>query len=147
MQFESAKIFHQTPPFELSSTSHIILNPARLSETKYANMAVSIGKRKRSHDDDGSTASSEDESAMKALFQKAFEAKFNPLPLVESQIESEDEDETDVMSGDESDVEEWDGLSDDEEIIQVINHDGTRDNNQIDQAHERRTFMVRASSD
>ena len=118
-----------------------------IAEAKLPKMAVSTGKRKRSHeDDDGSTAGYEDDSAMKARFQKAFEAKFQPLPHTESQIEPEEQDGMDDETENESDSDEWDGLSDDGEIIEVINHDQSQSNSEIDQARERRIFMVRQSS-
>ena len=83
---------------------------------------------------------------MKARFQKAFEAKFTPLPQVEFQIEPEQQDGMDDISEDETDIDELDGLSDVEETIQVIKHDQSQSDSQIDQAHERRIFMVRHPS-
>ncbi len=47
-------------------------------------MAVSIGKRKRNHGEDDAEDVAGDGQDLKALFQKAFEARFKPLPPSES---------------------------------------------------------------
>ncbi|KAK4501539.1 hypothetical protein PRZ48_007348 [Zasmidium cellare] len=94
-------------------------------------MAVTLGKRKRraevkaeqprkrerswsrseSEDDDDETA--------RALFQRAFEKKFQPLEVTKStsrdeEDESEDGDEDDGLESD------WSGLSEDEDAVEVV---------------------------
>lgn len=109
-------------------------------------MAVSIGKRKRKRDDDGSDAGSEDDGALKALFQKAFETKFKPLPQVEPQILSDQNSEQDDITDGSEDEDEWDGLSDEDDTVQVISLDTDQSNDHTDDGRERRSFMVRRNS-
>lgn len=106
-------------------------------------MAVSIGKRKREHDDDGANADSEDESAMRALFQRAFEAKFKPLPPAEVPNRIDQLSESNDSREDSADSEEWDGLSDEDESVEVICINQPSSDAHLDLARERRTFMVR----
>ncbi len=105
-------------------------------------MAVSVGKRKRELNDDGSDAGSDDESAMRVLFQKAFEAKFKPLPPKEHQNHLDQQSEAEEISEDSTDLDEWDGLSDDGESVHIVNLNQSLSEAQVDQAHERRSFMV-----
>lgn len=105
-------------------------------------MAVSIGKRKREQCEDDSDDGSEAESAMRALFQKAFEAKFKPLPLTETQHDVDDHVEADEISEDSAQSDEWDGLSDKGGPLEVINLNLASDHGQLDLAQERRSFMV-----
>ncbi|KAF2484712.1 hypothetical protein BDY17DRAFT_323546 [Neohortaea acidophila] len=106
-------------------------------------MAVSIGKRKRKDiDDDGRGSGDEHDDAMRALFQKAFEAKFKPLerqqPVVDEDAESSDQNET--PPEEDSD---WSGLSydEDDEEIETFHHDSSAiDQAQLD-AHDRKSFM------
>ncbi|KAK3620684.1 pre-rRNA processing and 40S ribosomal subunit assembly [Elasticomyces elasticus] len=86
-------------------------------------MAVTLGKRKRrdvpAPDDDQDSA---DEGAARALFQRAFEAKFKPLPesvKIQSQVALPEAVELD----DEDEASDWSGLSDDEAKVEVIKHD------------------------
>ncbi|KAK4961097.1 pre-rRNA processing and 40S ribosomal subunit assembly [Elasticomyces elasticus] len=86
-------------------------------------MAVTLGKRKRRNvpapDDDQDSA---DEGAARALFQRAFEAKFKPLP--ESvKIQSQAAPLEAVEFDDEDEASDWSGLSDDEAKVEVIKHD------------------------
>ncbi|KAK3652474.1 pre-rRNA processing and 40S ribosomal subunit assembly [Elasticomyces elasticus] len=86
-------------------------------------MAVTLGKRKRrdvpAPDDDQDSA---DEGAARALFQRAFEAKFKPLP--ESvKIQPQAAPLEAVELDDEDEASDWSGLSDDEAKIEVIKHD------------------------
>ena len=104
-------------------------------------MAVSIGKRKREQDDESSIESSDGEDTMRACFEKAFEAKFTPLPPSEKVKQPVQDIEVDMLS-DESDDLEWDGLSDDEGQIEVIKHDLTQPDDYLDEMRERRSFMV-----
>lgn len=104
-------------------------------------MAVSIGKRKRQEDEDESGNSVEDEVAMRALFQRAFEAKFKPLERSNAALrETERNEETsDIEVEDESD---WSGLSEDEELRETIHHDASQDSGHDVQRRERKAFMV-----
>ncbi|KAK5706706.1 pre-rRNA processing and 40S ribosomal subunit assembly [Elasticomyces elasticus] len=86
-------------------------------------MALTLGKRKRrdvpAPDDDQDSA---DEGAARALFQRAFEAKFKPLPesvKIQSQVALPEAVEFD----DEDEASDWSGLSDDEAKVEVIKHD------------------------
>ena len=110
-------------------------------------MAVSIGKRKREQNDDGSDAGSGDEDAMRALFQKAFEAKFKPLPPKEPQNDPDQQCEAGEISENSASSEEWDGLSDEDEPVQIISHNESSPESPVDQAHERRSFMVSRSKE
>ena len=100
-------------------------------------MAVSIGKRKRQ----GGQSDSEDEGAVRARFQQAFEARFKPLERSTSfsrHEESYEVDESDHFS-DESD---WDGLSENEGAVEVVGYDAAHSENQKQQNLERKAFMV-----
>lgn len=96
-------------------------------------MAVTLGKRKRRAEAEAekpkkavavtparreSSDSSDGETA-RALFRRAFEAKFKPLEKVDKSkvkpVESEPEDE-DLSESD------WDGLSDEEDAVEVVRH-------------------------
>lgn len=101
-------------------------------------MAVSIGKRKREQNDDDS----EDESGMRSLFQKAFEAKFKPLLPTEHQNHLDQQSEAEEISEDSADSDEWDGLSDEDESVQIVSHHQFLSEDQVAQTQERRSFMV-----
>ncbi|EME42884.1 hypothetical protein DOTSEDRAFT_80470 [Dothistroma septosporum NZE10] len=86
-------------------------------------MAVALGKRKRrtitEPQSESNQSGSEDESNARALFQRAFEAKFEPLdkptkPVAEEHMEHEDDDGLEE--------ENWSGLSEneDEDKIETI---------------------------
>jgi hypothetical protein len=79
---------------------------------------------------------------MRALFQKAFEAKFKPLPTTEHQNHLDQQSEAEEISEDSGDSDEWDGLSDEDESVQIISHHIFSSEDQIEQAQERRSFMV-----
>lgn len=107
-------------------------------------MAVSIGKRKRQEDEDDKKGDSGDEDAMRALFQRAFEAKFKPLERTvvtfpEPQNEAEF-DEADNSDGTDSD---WSGLSGDQDPLETIQYSVSHADNLDVQRNERRAFMVR----
>lgn len=103
-------------------------------------MAVAIGKRKRQEGAENSDVNSEDEDAARALFQRAFEAKFKPLAHSESTVKKHEPDlsEQKQESDDES---EWNGLSEDEEPVETVRHDNSQYTTQ-DARHERKAFMV-----
>ncbi|KAK1088513.1 pre-rRNA processing and 40S ribosomal subunit assembly [Friedmanniomyces endolithicus] len=90
-------------------------------------MAVSLGKRKRR---EVSTVESEhgelDDCDARALFQRAFEAKFQPLEVTEKLPSAPET----VLLGDgfdpddeESVISDWGGLSDDEAQVEIVKHD------------------------
>lgn len=86
-------------------------------------MAVTLGKRKRRTDVRAGSpaaedASSDDETA-RALFQRAFEAKFKPLEkaVIQNGEDGEDESEDDGELEEDSD---WSGLSEGEEEVQIV---------------------------
>lgn len=93
-------------------------------------MAVTLGKRKRRTETERpkkalaaaavrreSTESSDGETA-KALFRRAFEAKFKPLPKIEKPEVQQEDPETD---NDDISHSDWDGLSE-EEAVEVVRH-------------------------
>lgn len=91
-------------------------------------MAVILGKRKRqiiapaAKQSQKPTDSSDDDNdaTARALFQKAFEAKFKPLEVQPVGQHEEDDDEDSEDEGEpESD---WDGFNQDEGEIEVIKH-------------------------
>lgn len=92
-------------------------------------MAVTLGKRKRRPEVTreeppakvrSSSESEEDDDTARALFQRAFEAKFKPLEI--KKIEPKAEDEADELEDDEDLESDWSGLSEDEDAIEVIEH-------------------------
>ena len=100
---------------------------------------MSLGKRKRQEDGDDSNG--EDEGTMRALFQRAFEAKFKPLEVsnLPSSEPSAGEEDSPIEDALESD---WTGLSGDEEIVEVVAH-STNDTEDGDIAiREKKAFMV-----
>ncbi|KAK3676478.1 pre-rRNA processing and 40S ribosomal subunit assembly [Recurvomyces mirabilis] len=86
-------------------------------------MAVTLGKRKRYVESREDEAEVDLDAEARALFQRAFEAKFNALekPVVISQPEVE-EDDSEELDG-ESEGSDWGGLSDGGDVaVQVIDH-------------------------
>lgn len=111
-------------------------------------MAVTLGKRKRQTEAkpdirkkcDHNDSEDEDEGTARALFQRAFEAKFKPLETKPKPIEEPSEDEVD----DESDGDSaWNGLSEDEEETQVeiVQHAEPTISDDMDRIFERKAFM------
>jgi hypothetical protein len=127
--------------FERHSTFH--LDDSWTSSNIDTNMAVTLGKRKRtSRARNDVWDSDSDDVKARALFQRAFEARFKPLSVEQRATNLEvskslnDEPETD-----ESD---WDGFENDGEgTVQVVDHGGTIDNDEILQREEFKAFMVR----
>lgn len=103
-------------------------------------MAASIGKRKRQTDDNGSEDGSEDEQALRARFQKAFETKFKPLSPSEHPTQIEEPEPIEEDS--ESEGSEWDGLSDEDVLVQVVDHHIPRGEDQLNEKYERKSFMA-----
>lgn len=104
-------------------------------------MAVSIGKRKRQDDSDGTENGSEDEGAFRVLFQRAFEAKFKPLERSTS-LPGDENSEMEEASNDASEDSDWSGLSEDEELVEVVRHGANQNGDQSPQKNERKAFMV-----
>ena len=125
-------------------------------------MAISIGKRKRKrHEEtsenavenedfkqrkrhqleDGSEHGVEDEDALRARFQRAFEAKFKPLGRSHAALKNSEPEQ----SGQDMEAEydsDWSGLSEDEEPVQTIRYDVSLHDGHDVQQHERKAFMV-----
>ncbi|KAK5167404.1 pre-rRNA processing and 40S ribosomal subunit assembly [Saxophila tyrrhenica] len=99
-------------------------------------MAASSGKRKR----DNSNDDSEDEGALRARFQKAFEAKFRPLDIKKPSPPPEP-DEDDHEDDEESEASDWEGLSDDEREVEVIQHGSARSPDAMAIEREKKAFM------
>jgi hypothetical protein len=105
-------------------------------------MAVSIGKRKRGQDDDIEGDSSQNEDDIRARFQRAFEAKFAPLPQSKlSKAETVDEEDVDDEE-DDSDESEWGGIEEDSNTVQVFDHESKMGDTSDAVARERKIFMV-----
>lgn len=99
-------------------------------------------QRKRHQHDTGSNHVDEDEEAMRARFQRAFEAKFKPLDRSQVALKDSQQDE----SGEDLEAEtdsDWSGLSEDEEPVQTIRYDASIQNGHEIEQHERKAFMVR----
>jgi hypothetical protein len=108
-------------------------------------MAVSIGKRKRGEDDANPGVSSENEDDIRARFQRAFEARFAPLPQPKSsEVETLDEGDVDDEEDDseDSDDREWGGIEDDGDTVQVFDHQSKSGDAPDVVASERKGFMV-----
>nr|POE53844.1 uncharacterized protein c3f10.08c [Quercus suber] len=79
---------------------------------------------------------------MRARFQKAFEAKFKPLPQLARPANIPSAEELPPNVEDNDDESDWDGLSSaEEEIVEVINHHTDHDSNQEEQKREMKAFM------
>lgn len=120
-------------------------------------MAVALGKRKRREDvgrkPDVEESSTDDDAAARALFQRAFEAKFRPLEKVEKPMDEHtsisDEDDSDDSDEDDEDDEddEWDGLSEkDDEATPEIEVIQDKPANLIDRDQQRREMKAFMSS-
>jgi hypothetical protein len=104
-------------------------------------MAVSAGKRKRDDYEGESGDDTGDDGSLKALFQKSFEARFKPLPPSEARPLREEQPVFDDGRVD-SDESEWEGLSEDDERVEIIDHDSSRAVSLADENRERRSFMA-----
>lgn len=90
-------------------------------------MVVTLGKRKRQTEAAKEVvpapgSDSEDDAKARALFQKAFEAKFKPLDVqpVRAAESSEDDIEDEDADGDEES--DWSGVSGGEDEVEIIEH-------------------------
>ena len=104
-------------------------------------MAVSPSKRKREDDEGDFDSKTENDVALKALFQKAFEGRFKPLPPSETRAFHKEPPIFEDGSVD-SDESEWDGLSEDDERVEIIDHDSSHAASLADENRERRSFMA-----
>lgn len=104
-------------------------------------MAMSIGKRKRQEENPDADSGSEDEGAMRARFQQAFESKFHPLELSKARKRNPEPDPgvEDDLESEESD---WSGFADDEDVVEIIDRHTKPSEDQQLQRHEERAFMV-----
>ena len=110
---------------------------------------MSIGKRKRSVDDD-SDKNAEDDELMRVLFQRAFEAKFKPLDRSDIAPQPYLGEDDGIYDGT-SDTSDWSGVSDDEDehgdqyaedAIETIVHTSTLGTDHDLERSERKAFMV-----
>jgi len=117
-----------------------------LDVSRCTDMAVSLGKRKRR---EVSTVESEhgelDDCDARALFQRAFEAKFQPLEVTEKLPSAPET----VLLGDgfdpddeESVISDWGGLSDDEAQVEIVKHDAMDAAGHQLAKQEQKAFMV-----
>lgn len=95
----------------------------------FGQMAVTLGKRKRraevvseSPARKARDTESEDDDTARALFQRAFEARFKPLEKRESPLSDDEDDEEDIASEDDDVESDWSGLSGDEDAVEVVEH-------------------------
>lgn len=88
----------------------------------------------------GSESEDDDENTARALFQRAFEAKFKPLEI--KKIESKDEDEADEADQADGLESDWSGLSEDEDAIEVIEHSNPNANSEDGVDPGKKAFMV-----
>ena len=103
-------------------------------------MAAPNSKRKREQNDDAS----EDEDAIRARFQRAFEARFKPLevrrPSPQPQVTEDNledgEDDEDLEGSD------WSGLSDDDRPVEVVEHAVIQSHDAATVEREKKAFMV-----
>lgn len=113
-------------------------------------MAVTLGKRKRREDISNKPQAgendSDDDATARALFQRAFEAKFKPLEKVEKPLEQSDSgsDADDSQDIDEDD--EWDGLSEDGDAQPQIEIIQDKPANIVDPDRQKRELKAFMSS-
>lgn len=112
-------------------------------------MAVTLGKRKRRADaESGSSArrsrseSDEDDDTARALFQRAFEAKFKPLEKSTRPVSDDEDDEEDGQSGEEDAESDWSGVSDEENAVEVVEHSQPEFNRDDEGNSGKKAFMV-----
>ncbi|TKA78052.1 hypothetical protein B0A55_02124 [Friedmanniomyces simplex] len=108
-------------------------------------MAVTLGKRKRR---DILVAESEqehiDDDDARALFQRAFEAKFKPLEETVRPIDRPEAVPSDhaLNEGDDEDrTSDWNGLSDDDARVEVVEHDTADEAGDQLARQEQKAFM------
>lgn len=113
-------------------------------------MAVSLGKRKRheviSKESDQRESDADDDATARALFRRAFEAKFKPLEKVEKQTEQDESGTDDDDLGDVDEDDEWDGLSGDDEPTLEVEVIQDKPAHLIDRDQQRREMKAFMSS-
>ncbi len=113
-------------------------------------MAVTLGKRKRREASTvESTHGEVDDRDARALFQRAFEAKFKPLEVTEklpSAPETAPLGDSFDRDDEESVTSDWGGLSDDNAQIEVVNHDAVDAAGHQLAKQEQKAFMVYITS-
>lgn len=108
-------------------------------------MALALGKRKRRRvvEQSDSSDNGADDVDARTLFQRAFEAKFKPLgksapqPRVVKQIDLEEEYEA-KQDG----LSDWSGFGEDDDAIEVIEHESDHDIDDELLQLEKKAFMV-----
>lgn len=106
-------------------------------------MAVTLGKRKRRVAVRGDNdQSSNEEADARALFQRAFEAKFKPLEQNEKLEKATQQVDPNDAEGDGTGS-DWDGFSEDESNVHVVEHAVVGDALDDDARAEMKAFMVR----
>lgn len=108
-------------------------------------MALTLGKRKRNAD--VSQDESDDDDA-RALFRRAFEAKFKPLAGTAKPVKATVPVVVEADS-DENDESDWTGLSEneDDEVkveVEVVDHGMVREEDEEARRREMKAFMVRS---
>jgi len=113
-------------------------------------MAVSLGKRKRREDtskkSEPAGSDTDDDATARALFQRAFEAKFRPLEIVEKPIEQDEPGSDEDNSQDDDEDDEWDGLSEYDEATPEIEVIQDKPANLIDRERQKREMKAFMSS-
>ena len=107
-------------------------------------MALTIGKRKRSHQAyvPFSEASSDNDDNHEDIFRKAFEAKFMPLEVAKQSPKAVQPVNQDDTASEE--ISDWDGFDselNESEAIQVIDHSITAQSDALSRT-EQRAYMV-----
>ena len=109
-------------------------------------MSSTLGKRKR-RAVASSTTEAEDIAAAKyaqEVFRRHFEAQFQPLPVVKKPEVLEQEDELD---GEEEEEEsEWDGISEDENDVRIVEHTDAYARMAAMSKEQLKSFMVPGAS-
>lgn len=105
---------------------------------------MALGKRKRRDelrfpDEAENAESGEDSTRLQALFQRSFEAKFEPLQHIDHA--DGDRELSQLPSTDESSISDWEGLSDEEGGPEIISHDPFTLPNEELPDEEKRSFM------
>lgn len=89
-------------------------------------MASNLGKRKRRAVAPGNDEAEEEDTAAlleaQEVFRRHFEAQFQPLPEVEKVKVVEEEEEEEYDDAEEEEESEWDGISEDENEVRVVEH-------------------------
>ncbi|CAE7007813.1 hypothetical protein CFE70_001503 [Pyrenophora teres f. teres 0-1] len=117
-------------------------------------MAPTLGKRKRvtraelerpSRSASPSSSASDDDSGaedLQAIFRRAFEAKFAPLPVEAKKPQTEESPAQEQDEGSEDEESDWSGISDDEKNgVQVISYEDAHHDLSDTERAEKKAFM------